>query len=218
MEKGGFRMGVTNKQFLLKTLKKHQLVSKKKFIKTQISFFKVKINSFILSKKNSSFFYKTEKLYLFITEIFVYFLSFFNSKNKSLFLSDEKIMFYLVKISFLRSFQNIFFGFYKNGFFKSDLEKCQIFLKTVDIFFLFSIKNHVIISKDINFSYKPLILLLEKNIPENFLFYKVFFGKGLFFSFFTFFKLLSDFLIKTQLYNYIIIKQQLSIRFKKIKI
>ena len=199
-------MGIRNKNFLFKTLKKQQFITKNKIIKLNFSFLKTRNCSFILAKKNSSFFYKIEKLYLFIMEVFIYFLNFFDSKNKSLFLCDEKVVFYLGKTAFLRSFQSLFFGFYNGGFFMNDSsqkKEYQIFFKTINIFFLFSTKNHVLISKEINFFYKPLILFLEKNISENFLFYRVFSEKGLFYSYFIFFKLLSDFLIKIQIYNYI---------------
>lgn len=176
----------------------------KNFLKLNFFSFNIKNSSFVLGKKNDVFFYKIDKMVLFLNEFIYFYFYFFGKVNKNLFFSDEKLFFLFGKEACLRSFQAIFFGFYRGGFFSNDFEKKQNFVKKIDMFFFLSIKNYVFGFKELKKINKPFLVFLKKNTKfENYLFYKIFLKNDFFFFQYFILRCLSDFLIKIQLFNYV---------------
>ncbi len=202
-------MKLLKNQFLLKNFVEKKSFVEKSFIKLNIIFFDLKNSSFILGKKNNVFFYKIDKLFLFLNEILYFYLNFFKERGNSLFFFEEKLMFLFGREACLRSFQTIFFGSYRGGIFNNNIKfKFTKMLKNifvnVDIFFFVFVKNLVFSFKDLTLLNKPSVVLSSNTLKlNNYIFYKMLFHENLFSFCYLFLKLLSDVLIKIQLINYI---------------
>nr|YP_009476682.1 ribosomal protein S2 [Storeatula sp. CCMP1868]AVM81175.1 ribosomal protein S2 [Storeatula sp. CCMP1868] len=188
-------------EFHLKTI-----VLERQILKLNISSLKSKNYSFVLGQKNKIFFCKTDKLILFLIEIFQYFLIDFKRNTKNLFLCEEYLIFLFGREACLRSFQNIFFGVYIGGMFTNSWKffERKVMSTSTDNIFLISSQNEYFISAEINSLYMPLIQLMQKNvIDENNLFYKVFSQNDKLFQFYHCINLFSNLLLKIRIYRYI---------------
>nr|NP_066476.1 ribosomal protein S2 [Rhodomonas salina]AAG17747.1 ribosomal protein S2 [Rhodomonas salina] len=177
------------------------------FVKLSALSFNFKNSSFILGKKNKVFFYKADKLVLFLNEILSFYLNFFKSYPKSLLVVDKRLMFLVSKEASLRSFQGVFFGKYSGGMFNNNIEKYKEYktlFSKVDMFLFLSIKDPIFSLKELSLLKKPLIVFIEETIKlENYLFYKILFNNNSYFFNYFVLKLLSDCLIKIHMYNYV---------------
>lgn len=194
-------------KLLLKSFGSKTKFINKNFVKLNALSFNFKNSSFILGKRNDTYFYKTDKLVLFLNEILYFYVNFFKDQNKSLFFSDDKVGFLFGKEACLRSFQSIFFGKYNGGFFTNNSKKdkqYQNLFNRLDMFLFLSIKDYVFSFKELNLLNKPFIVFSKNNAKlENYLFYKILFKDDAHFFQYCLLRLLSDFLIKIQLCNYI---------------
>jgi len=180
----------------------------KNFLKLNVFLFNYKNSSFVLGKKNNVFFYKIDKMILFLTEFIYYYYFFFENSSKNLFFSDERLLFFFCREACLRSFQSIFFGFYQGGFFSNNFDRNENFMKKIDMFLFLSIKNYILGFHELKTLNKPFFVFLKKNTKfENYVFYKLFLKDDVFFFQYFILRCISNFLIKIQLYHYIELKK-----------
>jgi hypothetical protein len=202
-------MNIIKNQILLKNFVKKRNFIENNFVRLNTISFDLRNSSFVLGKKNNVFFFKKDKLHLFLNEIFHFYLNFFSKESKTLLFSDKKLNFLLSKEAYLRCFQTIFFGKYSGGIFTNAADKNKNYkklFKKIDTFnFTFlSSKDPIFLYKESALLKKPTVIFAEgeKN-PKNYIFYKTLFQNNSYFSNYFFFKLLSDLLIKIQMYHYI---------------
>lgn len=194
-------------QLLQKSPFRERNFIEERFLKLDTLFFSTKNSSYILGKRNDVLFYKTDKLVLLLNEIFHFYLNFFDGKVKNFLFSDKKLIFLFGKEASLRSFQSILFGKYSGGIFSNNFAQGQCYNKSfnkADCFLFLSTKNPAFSLKESNSLKKPVIFFIEeKTVVENFLFYKTLLSSDSYFFNYFVLKLLSDFLLKIQIYNYI---------------
>jgi hypothetical protein len=194
-------------QFLLKSFVQKKSVFERNFIKLNTLFFKSKNSSFILGKRNNIYFYKIDRCFLLLNDILYFYLNFLKKNPKSFLFSDRKLFFLFSKEASLRSFQTIFFGKYGGGMFANNIEKTKIHKKLfnkIDIFIFLFIQDSVFSFKELHLLKKPLVAFLEEQANiQSYLFYRILFKDNPFFFNYFILRLLSDFLIKIRLYNYI---------------
>lgn len=197
-------------QSLLKNYVEKKNFIEKNFVKLSTISFNCKNSSFILGRRNELFFYKSDKFILFLNEILYFYLNSFSKQTKNLLFLDKKLSFLFGKEACLRSFQTVFFGKYSGGIFTNNLEKNIKYRKLfsdVDMFFFTG--GDIFSIKEVNLLKKPLTVFMgEKTNLENYLFYRtMFYNDPYFFDYFIF-KMMSDLLIKIQIYDYIELKKE----------
>jgi hypothetical protein len=194
-------------QFLLKNFVQKKSFFERNFIKLNTLFFNSKNSSFILGRRNSVYFYKVDKCFLLLNEILYFYLNFFKKNPKSFLFSDKKLIFLFSKEASLRSFQTTFFGKYGGGMFANNIEETKTHKKLfnkIDFFIFLFTQDSIFSFKELHLLKKPLIAFLEERANvQSYLFYRILFkGNFHFFNYFIL-KLLSDYLIKSRIYNYI---------------
>lgn len=189
-------------------------VEKKSFVENKFARlssinFDYKNSSLIIGKRNSKFFYKVDKLNLFLNEILYFYINLFYKKNKSLFFFKEELMFLFGREACLRSFQTILFGEYSGGIFTNNSQSLKNFhkmLNSINTFFFVFLKHFEYSLQEVSLLNRPSIILFEKNTKLiNHVFYKLLFYENSFFFYYFVLKVLSDFLLKVQIYDYVVL-------------